>query len=190
MGLNRRRFNTTQQTDLKTIQAAVVSAGYQAFPLEEMNAGQDDEEKKSRQAETLDLKRKIWVGGIFSILLVLGVIPEILGINLFFIPAWLGNPWLQLILTTPVLFWCGQDFFAGGWKAFKRHSANMDTLVALGTGVAYLYSFFATIFPNILESQGVQVRGLLRSSRSCDYFGSFRQIIGKSSQRTNFRSYS
>ncbi|MBE9193794.1 copper-translocating P-type ATPase [Synechocystis sp. LEGE 06083] len=145
----------SQQTDLKTIQAAVVSAGYQAFPLEEMNAGQDDEEKKSRQAETLDLKRKIWVGGIFSILLVLGVIPEMLRINLFFIPAWLGNPWLQLILTTPVLFWCGQSFFIGGWKAFKRHTATMDTLIALGTGVAYFYSLFVLLVPSFFTAEGL-----------------------------------
>jgi Cu+-exporting ATPase len=144
-----------QQTDPKTIQGAVVSAGYQASPLEEMNTGQDDEEKKSRQAETLDLKRKIWVGGVFSVLLVLGVIPEMLGINLSFIPTWLGNPWLQLILTTPVLFWCGQSFFIGGWKAFKRHTATMDTLIALGTGVAYFYSLFSLIVPSFFTTEGL-----------------------------------
>jgi len=144
-----------QQTDLKTIQAAVVSAGYQAFPLEEMNAGQDDEEKKSRQAETLDLKRKIWVGGVISVLLVLGMIPEMLGINLPLIPNWLSNPWLQLILTTPVLFWCGQSFFIGGWKAFKRHTATMDTLIALGTGVAYFYSLFVLLVPSFFTAEGL-----------------------------------
>ena len=144
-----------QQTDLKTIQAAVVSAGYQAFLLEEMNAGQDDEEKKSRQAETLDLKRKIWIGGMISFLLVLGMIPEILGINLPLIPNWLSNPWVQWILTTPVLFWCGQSFFIGGWKALKRHTAKMDTLIALGTGVAYLYSLFVTLFPAFFTTEGL-----------------------------------
>lgn len=144
-----------EQTDLKTIQAAVISAGYQAFPLEEMNAGQDDEEKKSRQAETLDLKRKIWVGGILSALLVLGVIPEMLGMNLSIIPAWLSNPWLQLILTTPVQFWCGRSFYVGGWKAFKRHTATMDTLIALGTSVAYFYSFFVVLVPSFFTAEGL-----------------------------------
>jgi Cu+-exporting ATPase len=144
-----------QQTNLKTIQAAVADAGYQAFPLEEMNAGQADEEKKSRQAETLDLKRKIWVGGIISGLLVLGMIPEIFGINIPLIPHGLSNPWLQLILTTPVLFWCGQSFFIAGWKAFKRHTATMDTLIALGTGVAYFYSLFVLLFPSFFTAEGL-----------------------------------
>jgi Cu+-exporting ATPase len=78
-----------------------------------------------------------------------------LRINLFFIPAWLGNPWLQLILTTPVLFWCGQSFFIGGWKAFKRHTATMDTLIALGTGVAYFYSLFVLLVPSFFTAEGL-----------------------------------
>ncbi|MBI1189730.1 MAG: heavy metal translocating P-type ATPase [Tepidisphaera sp.] len=55
--------------------------------------------------------------------------------------------WLQLALTTPVLFWCGAQFFRSAWKGLKHFSANMDTLVALGTGAAYLYSLAATIWP-------------------------------------------
>jgi len=144
-----------EQTDLETIQAAVADAGYQAFPLQEMSSGQVNEEKKSRQAETLDLKQKIWVGGIISFLLVLGMIPEIFGINIPLIPDWLSNPWLQFILTTPVLFWCGQSFFIGGWKAFKRHTATMDTLIALGTGVAYFYSLFALLYPGFFTAEGL-----------------------------------
>jgi Cu+-exporting ATPase len=53
------------------------------------------------------------------------------------------------------MFWCGRSFFIGGGKAFKRHTATMDTLIALGTGVAYLYSLFVTLFPHFFTTEGV-----------------------------------
>ncbi|MBX3379407.1 MAG: copper-translocating P-type ATPase [Phycisphaeraceae bacterium] len=56
--------------------------------------------------------------------------------------------WLQLALTTPVLFWCGWQFFRSAWKGLMHMSANMDTLVALGTSAAYFYSLAATIWPS------------------------------------------
>jgi len=67
----------------------------------------------------------------------------------------LHNPWLQLVLATPVLFWCGKSFYVGAWKAFTHRAANMNTLVALGTGAAYVYSLFVTLFPGFLLSQGL-----------------------------------
>ncbi len=143
-----------QITNLTQIQQAVTEAGYSAF----LDSEEDhDAEKKARIAEQKELTHKVILGGIISVLLIIGVLPMMTGLEIPWIPQWLHNSWVQFVLVTPVMFWVGKDFFAGGWKAFKRHSANMDTLVALGTGVAYLYSFFATIFPNILESQGVQV---------------------------------
>lgn len=60
--------------------------------------------------------------------------------------SWIN--WLQLALTTPVLFWCGWQFFRSAWKGLWHFSANMDTLVAMGTGAAYLYSLAATIWPS------------------------------------------
>ena len=55
--------------------------------------------------------------------------------------------WLQFALTSPVLFWCGSQFFRSAWKGLLHGSANMDTLVALGTGAAYTYSLAATVSP-------------------------------------------
>ncbi len=55
--------------------------------------------------------------------------------------------WLQFVLTTPVMVWCGAQFFRSAWKGVRHLSANMDTLVAMGTGAAYLYSLAATIWP-------------------------------------------
>jgi Cu+-exporting ATPase len=144
-------------TDLQAIQDAVDAAGYSAYPLQEQNlmAGEDDEEKRYRQQESHDLRQKVTVGGIVSIVLVIGSLPMMTGLHLPLIPAWLHNPWVQLVLTTPVQFWCGKSFYINTWKAFKRHAATMDTLISLGTSAAYLYSLFATLFSGFFVGQGL-----------------------------------
>jgi Cu+-exporting ATPase len=64
------------------------------------------------------------------------------------IPA---RPWVELALTTPVLFWAGRDFFTGAWAAARHRAADMNTLVALGTFAAFAYSAVATMFPGWLS---------------------------------------
>ena len=146
-----------RQTNIKDIQDAVEEAGYSASSLQEqeMITGGDDAEQAARQAESRNLIRKIIVGGVISIILIIGSLPMMTGLELFFIPPWLHNPWLQMILTAPVQFWCGYRFYIGAWKAFKRHAATMDTLIALGTSAAYFYSLFATVFPSFFLNQGL-----------------------------------
>ncbi|WP_066426669.1 heavy metal translocating P-type ATPase [Anabaena sp. 4-3] len=145
------------RTDLQTIQNAVSAAGYSAYPLQPENlmTGEDDAEIRLRQQESRDLRLKVIVGGIISMVLVIGSIPMMTGLHLPWMPVWLHNAWVQLLLTTPVQFWCGKSFFVNGWKAFKRHTATMDTLIALGTSAAYFYSLFATLFPGFFVSQGL-----------------------------------
>ena len=147
-----------QKTNLKQIQDAVDAAGYQAYPLEEqeMMVGEDDKEKAVRKAEERNLIRKLVVGSIISIILIVGGLPMMTGLEFSFIPRWLHNPWLQLILTTPVQFWCGYGFYIGSWKALKRQTATMDTLIALGTSAAFFYSLVVTIFPNFFISRGLK----------------------------------
>ncbi|MFN6456046.1 MAG: heavy metal translocating P-type ATPase [Nostoc sp. EfeVER01] len=147
-----------KRTNLETIQAAIDAAGYSSYSLQEqeMITGEDDAEKTAREAELRTLTRKLVVGAILSTLIVLGSISAMTGLNLPWIQTlWLDNPWVQLVLATPVLFWCGADFFKNAWKAFKRHTATMDTLVAIGTGAAYLYSLFATVFPGFFTAAGL-----------------------------------
>ncbi|MBD2435194.1 heavy metal translocating P-type ATPase [Nostoc sp. FACHB-110] len=146
-----------KKTDLQAIQNAVDAAGYSAYPLQEQNlmVGEDDEEKKYRQQEFRDLVRKLTVGGIIGTVLIIGSLPMMTGLNLPLIPSWLHNPWLQLVLTTPVQFWCGKSFYVNAGKALKRHAATMDTLIALGTSAAYFYSLFATLFPGFFITQGL-----------------------------------
>jgi len=61
-------------------------------------------------------------------------------------------PWLELLLATPVVLWCGWPFFQRGWASVVNRSTNMFTLIAMGTGVAYLYSVVATLFPQVFPA--------------------------------------
>jgi Cu+-exporting ATPase len=61
-------------------------------------------------------------------------------------------PWLELVLATPVVLWCGWPFFQRGWTSVVNRSTNMFTLIAMGTGVAYLFSVIATLFPQIFPA--------------------------------------
>ena len=146
-----------RQTSIKDIQDAVAALGYAAYSLQksEILTGEDDVEQAARKAQSRDLISKMIVGGVISLVLIFGSLPMMTGLDLPFIPTWLHNPWLQLILTTPVQFWCGYRFYIGAVKAFKRHAATMDTLIALGTSAAYFYSFFATVFPSFFLNQSL-----------------------------------
>lgn len=142
------------KTNLSVIQQAVKDAGYDAYPVLE-RADEEDLEKALKVAQEQELTGKLVVGSIISVLLIIGGIPMMTGLEIIWIPTFLHNFWVQFFLATPVIFWVGKDFFVGAWKSLKFHSANMDTLVSLGTGVAYLYSLFTTAFPHIFESHGI-----------------------------------
>jgi P-type Cu+ transporter len=144
------------QTNLTHIQAAVDDAGYTAQPLsDDPLTAEDDAERRERETENRQLTRKAGFSLVIGGILVVGSLPMMLGLPIPFIPMWLHNPWFQLVLTTPVLFWAGNSFFINAWKALKRHSASMDTLVAVGTGTAFLYSLFPTIYPQWFIDQGL-----------------------------------
>jgi Cu+-exporting ATPase len=145
-----------RSVDVNRIQQAIADAGYSSQVLKEENPlVDDDEEQAARPKEEDDLNRKVMIGGAISLFLVIGGLPMMTGLSLPFIPAWMHNSWLQLVLTIPVQFWCGAAFYINAAKAFKRHAATMDTLVATGTGSAYGYSIFATIKPEFFTSQGL-----------------------------------
>jgi Cu+-exporting ATPase len=145
------------KTDLAAIQDAVDEAGYSALPMQDdVLAPEDDAERRERQAENQKLTRRVWVSGVISAVLVIGSLPAMTGLSIPFIPMWLHDPCFQLVLTAPVLFWAGSGFFINAWKALKRHTATMDTLVAVGTGTAYLYSLFPTLNPQWFIAQGLR----------------------------------
>ncbi len=142
-----------QKTSPATIQKVIKDIGYEAVLPEQVS---EDTDKKARLTETQDLTRKVWVGGIIGVILVIGSVPMMTGLSIPIIPDWLHNPWLQLALAFPVQIWCGSSFYIGAWKAFKNHTATMDTLIALGTLAAFSYSITVTLNPNFFISQGLQ----------------------------------
>ncbi len=147
----------SNRTSLEQIQQAIVDAGYSSYSLQDQEfiTDETDVEKTARLREFRHLRNKIMIAGVISIVLIVGSLPMMVGLSIPFIPAWFHNPWLQLILSTPVLVWAGREFFVNAWKALKRHTATMDTLVALGTGSAYLYSIVATMIPSFFIAQGL-----------------------------------
>jgi Cu+-exporting ATPase len=90
--------------------------------------------------ELVDMSRRFWVGLALTVPLLLVAMTPIL-------PAWTGLPWLELVLATPVVFWCGWPFFQRAWVSVVQRSPNMFTLIALGVSAAYLYSLVATVAP-------------------------------------------
>ncbi len=144
------------QIDLASLEAVVQKAGYRAEILKNPLTAPGEAEAAARDRESRQLQRKLLLGGSVSLILMIGGLPMMTGLPLPWIPHWLHDPWLQLLLTTPVMAWVGQSFFVGGWKALRQRSADMNSLVALGTGSAYLYSLLPTFFPVWLEAQGLQ----------------------------------
>jgi len=105
------------------------------------------EQEQKEQARFKSLKQKVIVGGILSVLLIL--IAMVL-------PTLPDENYLMLVLTIPILVWIGREFYVNAWRQLRVGSANMDTLVALGTGVAFLFSLFNTLFPEVLIEQGLE----------------------------------
>jgi Cu+-exporting ATPase len=102
------------------------------------------------------LRRRLLVAALLTALVLLSSLSPMLGgAQLPFLPLWFTSPWTQLLLTTPVLCWCGRDFYSGALLAFRQHSADMNTLVAAGTGIAWLMSLFTTCFPQVLIAEGL-----------------------------------
>jgi P-type Cu+ transporter len=106
----------------------------------------DDETENDR--EYLEQRRKFWIAAALSVpVLVIAMSHGMIAFLNF--P---GVNWLQLFLTTPVIFYSGWQFYRGAWAAFRHRAADMNTLIAVGTGAAYIYSVAATAFPSFFAS--------------------------------------
>src|SRR5262249_30646712 len=98
--------------------------------------------------ELVDMTRRLWV----SLALSLPVVALEMGGHLFDLHRLIGPTawsWLQLLLATPVVLWAGWPFFVRGWQSLVTRNLNMFTLIAMGTGVAWLYSMVAVLLPGI-----------------------------------------
>lgn len=136
-------------TDEK-LSSAVSNVGYEALVNEEIKT--EDEEQKEKQKELKKLRFKVIFSLILGGLILWGGFPGLMKTA----PMILQNFWVQLILATPVQFWAGFGFYKATISALKHRTANMDTLVAIGTTVAFVYSAFVTVLPELVEKIGIE----------------------------------
>jgi len=140
-------------TDALHLKTALQSVGYDLMIDESEDAAHTLDDLQRIRFESLR-KRTIWASAISLPLVVIGM---------FFMEIPFAN-YLMCILATPVVFIFGKQFFIGAYKQAKHRSANMDTLVALSTGTAYLFSIFNTLFAYFWQNQGLEAHVYFEAS--------------------------
>jgi len=117
--------------------------------LEPMTVTAEEEEN----AELRDMRRRFWVSTALTVpIVVIAMGHFIPGLRLERLLAWGPLGWAELLLATPVVLWGGWPFFVRGWQSAINRSLNMFTLIALGVGVAYVYSVIAIAFPDVFPA--------------------------------------
>ncbi len=142
-------LKSEDEMDIKLSQA-VKNVGYKA--LLGKDAISQDEEKEDKLKELKKLKNKVIVSLFLGGLIVWGSFPGLIQTS----PKFLQNFFVQFILSLPVQFWAGLEFYKATIPALKNRTANMDTLVALGTTVSFLYSSVITFFPKLISAAGIE----------------------------------
>jgi len=138
-------------TRVEKIVETIRDAGYDAIiPSSAPKADSDDEQSRIKREEYAKLQQKFWIAALlaFPVLLIAMSHGRIAALD------FPGARWIQFYLTTPVVFYCGAQFYRGAWAAFRHRAADMNALIALGTGSAYLYSV-AALFLNVRDSHGM-----------------------------------
>ncbi len=131
-------------TDASKLQKAVQAVGYDLLIVDE------NKQQESLEAIHEEKFRKLKSKTIWAVILSLPVVV----IGMFFMDMPYGNE-IMWLFSTPVVLWLGKDFFINAWKQTKNRSANMDTLVALSTGIAYLFSVFNMLFADFWHQRGL-----------------------------------
>lgn len=130
------------------LRKAIRDIGYEPLEVADQST---DYEKQARDREIRKLGLKTLIGAVLSIPLLLGMVSEWLPL----MPEWLTNHFMQFLLATPVHVWVGWQFHAGFWKALKHKTADMNTLVSLGTNAGYIYSTVVTFAPGFFIGEGI-----------------------------------
>jgi len=132
------------------MKAAIESSGYRVRLREEPGSlDTEDAEAQARQAEIADLTRRILFGTILTLPVAIPVmLHELFGAD--WVPDFLLDPWLQLVLITPVMLYTGWPVHVTGWLTLRHRTSDMNTLITLGTIAAYSYSLVVTVAPSLL----------------------------------------
>ena len=133
--------------DLRRI---IREAGYEPLEVDD-DASPTDHEKAARAREIRILKRKLTTGVALTVPVVIGSMHHWFP----WAPAALQSFWVLLALTTPVQFWVGAQFYRGAWAALKHGTSDMNTLIAVGTSAAYVYSVAMTVAPRFFQTRGI-----------------------------------
>ena len=141
------------QTSPEALRHAVQEAGYDLVITHDEHTADEVEEAHRKTYQSLK-RRTTW-----AILLAIPI--AVIGMG-FMDRPWAG--WSTWLLSTPVVFGLGRSFFVNAWKQLRHGSANMDTLVASSTGVAYLFSVFNLFFPDFWLSRGITPHVYFESS--------------------------
>lgn len=143
------------QAGIRDFRKVIRDAGYE---LVEADKGEDivEKEQREREAAYLGLKRKVITGAILTVPIFLLMQWNTLGLSNLIVLHQQTNFLLQLIIATPVQFWIGRHFYTGAVAAARHRTTNMNTLIAVGTSAAYLYSVVATFFPSVFEIKGYE----------------------------------
>jgi Cu+-exporting ATPase len=143
-----------EEVTIRDLKKAVQDAGYQVLEVKE-----EDIVEKERLARERELSRLRWKFITGAILLV-PILVLMYGATL--LEKWFGlskemNFFIQFLLATPVQFWAGWQFYVGFWKATKHKTSDMNTLIAVGTSAAYLYSLIVTFGSHLIMVKGLMV---------------------------------
>lgn len=134
-----------EQVSLNSLKKLIQSIGYDLFLDEEDRAEKLEQMENARYRQ---LSRKLWIAVVFSV--------PVFVISMFFHHAFPYQNYLLLLLSLPVILYPGSEFYPTAYRQLRHGVFAMDSLVATGTGSAFLFSVFNTFFPNVLMSRGIE----------------------------------
>jgi len=137
-----------EKTTMANLNASIETWGYKARPATSEEPVDKQEEAHAREYRRL--MNMFWFAAVVSLPVLLFAYPQYVPVIRDLSMETIRWAWiLSAVVTLPVLFYSGKDFFTGAWAAIKHRSANMNTLISVGTGAAWLYSTVAILFPAI-----------------------------------------
>ncbi|MCF2717022.1 heavy metal translocating P-type ATPase [Paenibacillus sp. UKAQ_18] len=152
-GVTGATVNLAMETAHVEYAAGSIAVGDLVSKIEQLGYGAIPQSAEDNIADvrSKDIHRKKWkwiVSAVLSFPLLWAMVAHFSFTSWIYVPELFLNPWFQLMLTTPIQFVIGWQFYVGAYKALRNGSSNMDVLVALGTSAAYFYSLYLTLRPS------------------------------------------
>ncbi|MXO77015.1 heavy metal translocating P-type ATPase [Paenibacillus sp. OT2-17] len=152
-GVTGATVNLAMETAHVEYAAGSIAVGDLVSKIEQLGYGAIPQSAEDNIADvrSKDIHRKKWkwiVSAVLSFPLLWAMVAHFSFTSWIYVPELFLNPWFQLVLTTPIQFVIGWQFYVGAYKALRNGSSNMDVLVALGTSAAYFYSLYLTLRPS------------------------------------------